>query len=254
MKVVIIEDELLTAEDLAEMLLKLSDGIEVIKILSSVAEAITYFKQNSHPDLIFCDIQLGDGHSFEIFKTVQLNVPVIFCTAYDEYALESFKNNGIDYILKPFSKKTIKDAIEKYKTLRATLSNTAIDYDGLLKNLRARYHNDKKVSSLLINWKNKIIPVKINDIALFNIEYKMTQLVSFDNQKYFVNQTLDDLEQICGESFYRANRQYLINRESVSEAHQYFARKLVLKLKIEGKHEIIISKNKVPEFLSWLRS
>jgi two-component system, LytTR family, response regulator LytT len=253
MKVVIIEDELLTAEDLAEILLKLPDGIEVVKILSSVSEAVDYFKKNNSTDLVFCDIQLGDGYSFEIFKQIALDIPVIFCTAYNEYALEAFKNNGIDYILKPFTKKQIRIAIEKYKTLRSKFSNAAIDYDGLLKNLQKGYDYDKAVSSLLINFKDKIIPVKIADIALFGIDYKTTQLITFDNQKYFVNHTLDELEIICGEAFYRANRQYLINREVVTEALQYFARKLVLRLKIEGKHEIIISKSKVPEFLSWLR-
>jgi two-component system, LytTR family, response regulator LytT len=254
MKVVIVEDELMTAEDLAEILLKLPDSIEVVKILNSVKESIEYFKQNTSPDLIFCDIQLGDGHSFEIFKQVHIDVPVIFCTAYDEYALEAFKNNGIDYILKPFVKKTIKAAIEKYKSLKSRLSQSNIDFDNLFQNIRAKNNHDKKISSLLINWKDKIIPVRIKEIALFNIDFKMTQLITFDNQKYFVNHNLDELEEICGNDFYRANRQYLINRNVVTEALQYHARKLVVKLKIEDKHEIIISKNRVPEFLSWLRS
>ena len=254
MKVVLVEDEALTAEDLAEILLKLPDGIEVVKILPSVQEAIIYFRHNSSPDLIFCDIQLGDGHSFEIFKEIRIDAPVIFCTAYDEYALEAFKNNGIDYILKPFTKKTIKAAIEKFKSLKAQLSCTGIDFANILQNIQTRHQPDRKISSLLINWKDKIIPVRINDIALFNIDFKMTQLVTFNNQKYFVSHTLDELEGICGEGFYRANRQYLINRNAVIEALRYHARKLVLELKIEDKHEIIISKNKIPEFLSWLRS
>lgn len=254
MKVVIIEDEALTAEDLAEILLQLPDGIEVVKVLPSVQEATTYFRHNSTPDLIFCDIQLGDGHSFEIFKEVQINAPVIFCTAYDKYALEAFKNNGIDYILKPFTKKTIKDAIAQFKSLKARLSGSDIDFTKILQNIQSIHQPDKKISSLLINWKDKIIPVRINEIALFTIDFKMTQLSTFNNQKYFVNHTLDELEVICGEGFYRANRQYLINRNAVTEALQYHSRKLVLKLKIEDKHEIIISKSRVPEFLSWLRS
>ncbi len=253
MKVVIVEDEALTAEDLAEILLKLPDGIEVVKILPSVQEAITYFKHNNSPDLIFCDIQLGDGHSFEIFKEIRIDAPLIFCTAYDEYALEAFKNNGIDYILKPFTKKSIKAAIEKYKSLKARLTNSGVDFTNLMQTFQTRHQPDRKVSALLINWKDKIIPVRINDIALFSIDFKMTQLLTFDNQKYFVNNTLDELEVICGEDFYRANRQFLINRNVVTEALQYHSRKLVLKLKVQDKHEIIISKNRVPEFLSWLR-
>jgi two-component system, LytTR family, response regulator LytT len=253
MTVVIIEDELLTAEDLADILLKLAYGIKVIKILQSVAEAVDYFKQHDAPDLIFCDIQLGDGFSFEIFKQTQLQTPVIFCTAYNEYALEAFRNNGIDYVLKPFTKKSIKEAVEKYKNLQTNLSKSAIDYDGLLKNLQTQNSQAKKVASLLISFKDKIIPIKIADIAMFEIGHKLTQLSTFDNQHFYVNHTLEELEEICGENFYRANRQYLINRDVVAEALQYFARKLVLRLKIEGNHEIIISKSKVPEFLSWLR-
>jgi two-component system, LytTR family, response regulator LytT len=252
MKIVIIEDEQLTAEDLAETLIELPDGIQITKILNSVADAVQYFRTQEHPDLIFCDIQMGDGYSFDIFNAVKIEAPIIFCTAFNEYALDAFRNNGIDYILKPFSKKTIKGAIEKYKALRTKMSFTGIDYSAVFKNIQSG-QQARKSTSLLVNWKDKIIPVKISDIALFNIEYKMAQLITFDNQKYFISNTLEELEEICGTDFYRANRQYLINREAVTEALQYFARKLVLNLKIEGKHEIIISKNKVPEFLSWLR-
>jgi DNA-binding LytR/AlgR family response regulator len=253
MRVVIIEDEQLTAEDLAETLIQLPDDIRVVRIIHSVAEAVHYFRQEQHPDLIFCDIQMGDGYSFDIFSAVKIEIPVIFCTAFDEYALDAFRNNGIDYILKPFSGETIKTAIEKYKTLRAKMGYAAVDYSAVLKNIHPGIET-RKSSSLLINWKDKIIPIKISDIALFNIAYKTTQLVTFDNQKYFINHTLDELEEICGETFYRANRQYIINKESVVEALQYHARKLVLKLKVDDRHEIIISKNRVPEFLSWLRS
>jgi two-component system, LytTR family, response regulator LytT len=254
MKVVIIEDEPLTAEDLADILLKMPDGIEVVKILDSVKASIEYLKQNHQPDLIFSDIQLGDGHSFEIFQQLKLDVPIIFCTAYDAYALDAFKTNGIDYVLKPFTKKTIRHALDKYNLLRNKLAGMAIDFDNLLDNLQKSHNPQKKMSSLLINWKDKIIPIKITDIALITIDYKMSQVVTFNNQKYFVNHTLEELEDICGPSFYRANRQFLINREVVAEAMQYYARKLVLKLKVEGKYEIIISKTRVPEFLSWLRS
>lgn len=250
---VIIEDESLTAEDLADILLKLPDGIEVVKILKSVKESIAYFEQKIFPDLIFCDIQLGDGFSFEIFKAIRIDVPVIFSTAYDQYALEAFKNNGIDYILKPFVKKNIKAAIEKYKSLRARLSYTGFNSDAVLKTIYPKTGHEKKISSILITWKDKIIPIRINDIAFFYIDSKSTQLITFDNRAYFVNHTLDDLEEICGENFYRANRQYLVNRNVVAEALQFNARKLILKLKVDGKHEIIISKSRVPEFLSWLR-
>ena len=253
MKILIIEDEALTAHDLADMLVQLPGPLEVKKILPSVAEAVRYLRDNDPPDLIFSDIQLGDGLSFDIFRQVKTECPVIFCTAYDEFALEAFRHNGIDYILKPFSKNTIQHALDKYSVLRQNFSRQSINYAGIFSS-PGWTESHKKNGSLLINWKDKIIPVKIKDIALFTIDYKMTQLVTFDNQKYFINQTLEEMEETCGPAFFRANRQYLVNKDSIREALQYFARKLVLKLKIEGTHEVVISKNRVPEFLEWLKT
>lgn len=253
MKVVIVEDEVLLAEDLAEILEIIPYNIEVVEQLHSVATAISYFKENKLAELIFCDVQLGDGNCFEIFKQVKIDTPVIFCTAYDEYALEAFQNNGIAYILKPFNEKSILTALEKYQSLVAILRKTEIDYNALLASLLRKEYMTKEVSSLLVNWKDKIIPVKLSDIALFNIDYKSVQLVTFSNRKYFLSQTLDELESTCGNNFFRANRQFLINKECIVEAEQYDARKLILKLKIESNYEVIISKNKVPDFLRWLK-
>lgn len=253
MKVVIIEDERLSAEDLADILVQLPGDIEVEKTLGSIAESIDYFNGHPSPDLIFCDIELGDGQSFELFEKIELQAPVIFCTAHDEFALQAFRNNGIDYILKPFTRKTIKKAIDKYQAILSRNMQQPFPYDNLKNDWPHFPGQAAKVSSLLVNWKDRIIPVKISDIALFHIDYKMVQLVSFAQQKYFVSYTLDELEVICGSSFYRANRQYLINRESILEVLQYHARKLLVKVRIEGHAEILISKNKVPDFLNWLK-
>lgn len=252
MKVVIIEDEALMARDLTDILQQAPGHPEVIMTLSSVAEAINYLKHHPAPDLIFSDIQLGDGISFDIFRQVDTDCPVIFCTAYNEFALEAFRNNGIDYVLKPFSRKTICEALDKYEVLKENFTRNAGRQSGLIA-VAAQASQQNHKTTLLINWKDKIIPVRITDIALFTIDYKMTQLVTFDNQKYYLNQTLEELEQTCGPGFYRANRQYLVNKDSIREALQYFARKLVLKLNIPGDHEVIISKNRVPDFLEWLK-
>jgi two-component system response regulator LytT len=252
MKIVIIEDEALMARDLTDILQQANGQMEVIKTLSSVAEAISYLHHHPSPDLIFSDIQLGDGLSFEIFRQVNTDCPVIFCTAYNEFALEAFRNNGIDYVLKPFSRKTIREALDKYEVLKENFTRNAGRQVGLIA-AAAQAAQPSPKTTLLINWKDKIIPVRITDIALFTIDYKMTQLVTFDNQKYYLNQTLEELEQTCGPGFYRANRQYLVNKESILEALQYFARKLVLKLNVHGEHEVIISKNRVPDFLEWLK-
>ena len=254
MQVIIIEDELMTAEDLAAILLKLPLNVTISKMLSSVKESIEYLQQHAAPDLIFCDIQLGDGHSFEIFRQVSITTPVIFCTAYNEYALEAFNNNGIGYVLKPFSKNTIKDAIEKFLLLKNNMVKNDVEIGSLLHTIQMQNLQYNKPSSILINWKDKILPVKIADVALFGIEFKITRLITKDNNNYTVSHNLDELEQMCGTDFYRANRQYLVNRAAVKEVLQYTARKLYVKLHVPGEYDITIAKAKVPEFLSWLKN
>lgn len=249
MRIIIIEDEVPAAEDLSLMLQEINAAVEVIKILPSVKDAVEYFECNEMPDLIFCDIHLGDGRSFEIFEQVDLKVPVIFCTAFNDCASEAFSNNGINYILKPFSRDSIQEALNKFISMQGRLNNSLVETTGTV-----HMANVKKASSLLVSWKDRIIPVKIMNIAAFNIEYKMTQLVTFDNQKHFINHTLDELEEICGLEFYRVNRQYLLNRSAVTEVVHSFKRKLLIKLKTETKEEIIIGKQKIPEFLSWLQN
>jgi two-component system, LytTR family, response regulator LytT len=254
MQAIIIEDELLTAEDLAAILLKLPYGINIIKILSSVKEATAYLQTNPAIDVIFCDIQLGDGHSFEIFKQLPVAAPVIFCTAYNEYALEAFSNNGVGYVLKPFTKKSIKDAVEKFLALKNSMVKTDVDLGGLLHTIQTQNLHNNKPSSLLINWKDRIVPVKFTDVALLGIEFKTTRLITKDNRNYTLSYNLEELEEMCGADFYRANRQYLINKTAIKEVLQYTARKLFVKLSIDGEYDITIAKAKVPEFLSWLKN
>lgn len=251
MKVVIIEDEILAAQHLEEVLVNLNPPVQVVKVLHTVKEALKFFKVHKNFDLVFCDIQLGDGHCFEIFKDTKPLAPVIFCTAYNQYAQEAFRNNGIDYILKPFTDADIEGSIEKYHLHEKRVPDSRNDYSDILEILSSK-SSPPKITSLLINFKGKIIPVKIEEIALFDIDNKVTELINFSNQKYVTNHTLDELESICGNTFYRANRQYLINRKAIEEVVQFYARKLLIKLKIEGNREIVIPKGKVPDFLDWL--
>ncbi len=250
MKIAIIEDEQLTAEDLSETILKVEPTARVTCSLRSVKEAVSYFQKNEIPDLIFSDIQLGDGLSFEIFKTLSISVPVIFCTAYDEYALNAFKANGIDYILKPFTKKTIADALSRYKELKNNFSRTATSYETILELFENR--KNQQFISVLVYIKDKIFPIKLNDIALFYIENEITHLITFNNKTHSINKTLEELEKITGSNFYRANRQYLINRKVIKDASQYFHRKLIVNLSIPFNEQITVSKVKVTDFLNWL--
>ena len=207
MKIVIIEDEQLTADDLAETILKVSPGVQIIAKLSSVKDAVAWFRKNEQPNLIFSDIQLGDGLCFEIFRKQSVSTPVIFCTAFDEYALAAFKANGIDYILKPFDEQTIANALTRYKELERKFLGSNQQIEKILQLFENR--TNQKQGSVLVYHKDKILPVKLDDIALFYIELEITYLITFGQKTFTISKSLEELEETTGNSFYRANRQYL---------------------------------------------
>ena len=248
MQVLIIEDELLSAEDLADTLRQLSTDISIVGILHSVKEAIQYLQSPPEIDLIFSDIQLGDGLSFEIFREVHLTQPVVFCTAFDAYAIEAFKNNGIDYILKPFDNAAVANALAKYRQWKQYFSLVSVDYSALMEKLITR---KPEYTAVLVYQKDKIMPVSLPDIALFYIEHE-TRLFTFDKRSHVVTYTLDQLEKMCGETFFRVNRQYLVNRKAVEGAVQYSPRKFVVDLTHHFPETIGVSKTRTSTFLAWL--
>ena len=250
MKIVIIEDEQLTADDQAETILKVSPGAQIIARLSSVKDAVAWFRKNEQPDLIFSDIQLGDGLCFEIFRKHPVTTPVIFCTAFDEYALTAFKAHGIDYILKPFDEQTIAGALTRYKELERKFLGNNKQIETILQLFENR--KNQKQGSVLVYHKDKILPIKLQDIALFYLEHEITYIITFGQKTFTISKSLEELEEIAGNSFYRANRQYLVNRKAIKEASQYFARKLSIALSIPFIETITVSKVKVPDFLNWL--
>jgi DNA-binding LytR/AlgR family response regulator len=252
MKIVIIEDEILTAEDMADMLTRLNKDIEITATLHSVRDAIGYFMDRPAVDLVFSDIQLGDGLSFEIFRTIRVDVPVIFCTAYDEYALDAIRSNGIEYILKPFTPETLSGAIEKYQQLKKHFIPAELDYGKLIRSITGGGQADKQVSSVLVYHKDKVLPIGLDEIALFYIDRDLTRLHCFNGKAYIVDQPLDELEQISKGSFFRANRQYLVNRRAVVDANHYLPRKYIVNLSIPFKEAIVVSKNRTAPFLQWL--
>jgi len=251
MKIVIIEDEEVIADELEQNITKLiAQPVDIVK-LSSVKMAIAYFKNNNSPDLIFSDIQLGDGLSFEIFVAEPVSVPIIFCTAYDEYALDAFKANGIDYILKPFTSQMLDKAIQKYLQLKKVLSaDQTPQYEALLQLLAGK--DVQKTASVLVYHQDKIIPVNLDDIAVFYLSNEVTHLLTFLGKTYYPNKNLDELERLAGNSFFRANRQYLVCRKAITDVSNFFSRKLSLNLKVQLEEKVIVSKGKAPQFLSWL--
>jgi DNA-binding LytR/AlgR family response regulator len=251
MNIVIIEDEEVVADDLEMNIRKLIDEPVTIVQLKSVKEGIAYFNKNETPDLIFSDIQLGDGLSFEIFVSQSISVPVIFCTAYDEYALNAFKANGIDYILKPFTRQTLDSSLQKYRQLKKVFSTDQTpQFDALMQMLSGK--NPQVVASVLVYHQDKIIPVNVEDIAICYLSNEITHLLTFSGKTFYPNKNLDELDRLCGNSFFRANRQYLVCRKAITDVSSFFSRKLSLNLNVPFAEKIIVSKGKAPQFLSWL--
>jgi len=251
MNIVIIEDETIVAEELEINIRKLlTEPVEITHI-RSVKEGITYFEECEMPDLIFSDIQLGDGLSFEIFVSQPITVPVVFCTAYDEYALDAFKANGIDYILKPFTRQTLDNALQKYMQLKKIFSTDQTpQYDALLKLLAAK--DTEKASSVLVYHLDKIIPLSLDDVAMFYLENLITHILTFSGQTLYHTKNLDELERLSGSTFFRANRQFLVNRKAIIDVSSFFSRKLSINFNVPFNERVIVSKAKAPQFLNWL--
>lgn len=249
MKIVIIEDEKIASADLQQTILELDPAIEVVAILTSVTEGIEWFSNNPAPDLIFSDIELGDGLSFEILE--HLKVPVIFCTAYDEYALNAFRANGIDYILKPFNLLSVSTALQKYKNLSGIRQEDMLrQYHSIQQLLSAS--KSQKVSSLLIYHKDYVFPLATTEIALLYVENEVVTLITFNGSTYYPGKSLEELETALGDDFFRANRQYLIHRKAIVKASSLLSRKLSLTLSVDTKDIVTLSREKAPVFLKWL--
>jgi two-component system, LytTR family, response regulator len=251
MNIVIIEDELMTAEDLTEIIQRIGKEVHIAAVLHSVKEAIHYFLDAPAVDLVFSDIQLGDGLSFEIFRAVRIDAPVIFCTAYDEYALEAIRNNGIEYILKPFTAETVGKAFAKYTQLKKHFIPALVDYEQLIRSITDG-RNEQQVGSILVHHRDKVVPVSLDEIAVFYIDGELTRLHCFNGKTYPVSQSLDELEELSKASFFRVNRQYVVSRRAVIDANHYPPRKYTVNLSIPFKEVIVVSKNRTTDFLQWL--
>jgi two-component system, LytTR family, response regulator LytT len=252
MNIVIIEDEQLTAEDLAELIGRIDKDIRVIALLDSVKNATAFLQRAPAVDLILSDIQLGDGLSFEIFRTVPIHAPVIFCTAYDEYALEAIRNNGIEYILKPYTGQGIRTAIDKYRRLKDHFISGEPDYGKIIQAITGHKTTERKASSLLVFHRDKVLPVSLDEAAIFYIDNELTHVQCFDNRDFIVNQSLDELEELCGISFFRINRQHLVNRRAIQDANHIQHRKYMVNLYVRFKETLVVSKNRTSNFLEWL--
>lgn len=252
MKVLIIEDEINTAIDLKDTLLRIHKNIEILDILDSIEAAVVWFEEHQVPDLVFSDIQLADGLSFEIFKKVKVNCPVIFCTAFNEYAIKAFEANGIDYILKPVNDQKLSQSLEKIDQLSSFFNgNHTNDLTLLLNALKLPLKPYKK--NFLVSYGERMIPFEVNDIAGFYTENGNCYLLTYHNKIYTVTYTMEQLEHHLDPLlFYRANRQYIIAFKSIKAVEPYFSRKLFVHTMVKFPTDVIISKQKATSFLNWM--
>ena len=248
MKALIVEDENLSAQHLARLLKRIGN-IDVLSQLDSIDDTVEWFLNNAEPDLLFLDIHLADGSAFEIFQRVEIRCPIIFTTAYDEYALSAFKVNSISYLLKPVKEEDVRQALSKLENLQR--EQTSIDMKSL-KDLLKQQHDSYK-SHLLVSVKgDKLIPLRVTDIAYINIEEGIVKAHTYDNKMYFIDQILDELmERLNPRQFYRANRQFIIARDAVKDIDHWFQSRLSVNLMIPVAEKILISRAKVQEFKDW---
>lgn len=255
-RVVIIEDEAATARNLARLLSAVHADIVIVVILPSVSESVRWFSENQDSfDLVFMDIRLADGVSFDIFKQTPITKPVIFATAYNDYALPAFKNNGIDYILKPFDEQEITRALQKYHSFFSskTANVPSLAIATLLEQIGRLTRPYKK--SFLIHFREKLIPVETIKIAWFYTADEIVYTQTTDARQYIIEFTLEQLEQqLDPQQFFRANRQFIINRDAIAEVNFYFNGRLSIKITPEPTERVLISKARVPEFKSWMNS
>ena len=255
MKIAIIEDEPKIAESLKLILMEIDPSISVMKILSSVKSSVEWLRVNqSSCDLLFMDINLTDGLSFEIFNQIESNTPIVFLTAYDQYALDAFKVNGVDYILKPFDKTKIKQSLKKFKSLTQTGSNplNAECLQHLLEVVASKTITNKR-KSYLVYHQDKLIPLAVDDISWFYKSNQVTYACTISNKKYVIDDALDKIQnEVSSVNFYRANRQFIVSKNAIENIAIYFNGRLIVNILPKPDEKIIVSKAKATDFKNWL--
>lgn len=249
MKAIIIEDEVIACQTLKRYIRELRSDIEIVAMLQTVEESVEWFSTHPAPDLVFMDIHLADGSSFAIFEAVKVDCPVVFTTAYNEYALEAFEVAGIDYLLKPINKERLKQAIEKYESFRQKDENAV-----LIANLVATLNEkqNRRKTHFLVPHRDKLIPLIAEDIAYCSAEFKVARAVTFEGKSYSLDYSLEELmKHLDPEGFFRVNRQYIVAHRAINDLSMWFAGKLSVNLSVPVPEKIIVSKPRSAEFKAW---
>lgn len=252
MKILIIEDEHLPARRLEKLLRETRPGTDILSILQTVDESVEWFRSNPAPDLVFMDIHLADGSSFSIFEETEVKCPIIFTTAYDQYALKAFEVNSVDYLLKPVRREDMERALSKLEFL--TQSGGQLPEAGhigdLARMLAESMHSYKH--TFLVSHKDTLIPIQVCEIAYFFLENRMVTAYSYEGKQYNLDSTLEDLaRQLDPREFYRANRQYIVSRKAIRNIATWFGSRVVVNLTVPSER-IIVSRTHVSDFKKWV--
>lgn len=239
MRILIVEDEPKTARLLREFILEADADNTVLAICDSIKATVAWLEgPGARPDLIFMDIHLADGISFEVFRKTRVESPVVFCTAFEEYTLQAFKSGGIDYILKPFRKEDIDAVFAKVGQLKRSLASTV---------------GELVYNSFLVKYRDKMYPVAIKDIALIAFEQEIAYLYTFDGEKHPLFKGIDEVDAALDRSrFFRINRQMIVCRDAIKEVTPYFNRKVLVHVPVTPVEKPVVSRLKVSDFLSWI--
>lgn len=249
MQYIIIEDEQYNADLLHDLVCKIDENSQLLAILPTVQESIAWFKENQDPDLVFIDIRLADGLSFQIFDEVSIQCPVVFTTAYDEYALQAFRVYGTAYLLKPVLKEELEAALEQIRRIRPQLATE--DVSVILDMLKTRQKTYK--TRFLLHFRETLNVIPVSSIDYIYLEHKIVHFCLTDGSVHAVPYTLEELEdQLDPAFFFRVNRQYIIHIDSMERIHKYFNEKAKIILKRNREAEVIVSRVKMPQFKLWL--
>lgn len=252
MRVLIVEDEILLAKRLHNLLQEVEPGVSIAGTTHSVKETVQWLQEHPAPDLMLMDIELADGQSFDIFRFVEVNAPIIFTTAYDEYAIKAFKLNSIDYLLKPIKEAELRQAIEKYKKSRQPASFTT-NLEEILAVIKLMDQQQAYRNRFLIKQGQKLVSIDVQDLAYISSVKGYSYLRTKQNQKYIIEYTLDELEKsLSPQQFFRANRSYIVSSSCVAAIHSWFNQKLKVDLQPDPGEQVIISRDKAPAFKAWM--
>lgn len=247
MKAIIIEDETAATRNLKAILHEVAPEIEILAALESIRQSVDWLSSHEMPDLLFMDIHLADGESFRIFQEIEVNAPVIFTTAYDEYALKAFQVNSIDYLLKPIKPEAVASALHKFNRI------TASEREQYISRIQTTLTAPATLKTLLIAYQDKIIPLASDRIAYFYSKNEKVQVFTLEGKNYPVDKALNGLMELLDlQSFYRANRQFIISREAIRELTVWSGNRLAVILSVLTEEQILISKERVSDFKRWL--